>query len=213
MKKMHTLSFAIILFLQVFSAHAEQVEKAKLSTLNNFVNHFSTFKANFKQTVPDESVFDMNRSEGYVVIERPGKLFWVYQQPEYQEIVSDGVDLWIFDSDIDQATVRTLDSIQTDFPLRWLLYKESVTDNFEVIVGKKEKGVSWYNLVPKTATFFQSLEVAIKGGKLTQVWMYQGSSNVTKVIFEDIELDIKIPESQFLFIPPKGVDVIGLPSH
>ena len=202
------ITLILTLFMVLAQPQIVQAERAKLSTLTDFVNSFSSFRANFQQSQPDESMFTMNRATGYVVIERPGKLFWVYQSPEHQEIIADGVDLWIYDADIDQATVRTLASVQTDFPMSWLLYNESVEKNFDVIVGQKKNGVSWFNLEPKDATFFQSLEVAIGDGKLQQIWMYQGADNVTKVAFEDIEVNVDIPASKFQFIPPKGVDVI-----
>lgn len=207
------ITLILTLFMVLAQPQIVQAERAKLSTLTDFVNSFSSFRANFQQSQPDESMFTMNRATGYVVIERPGKLFWVYQSPEHQEIIADGVDLWIYDADIDQATVRTLASVQTDFPMSWLLYNEPVEKNFDVIVGQKKNGVSWFNLEPKDATFFQSLEVAIGDGKLQQIWMYQGADNVTKVAFEDIEMNADIPASKFQFIPPKGVDVIGQASR
>lgn len=207
------ITLILTLFMVLAQPQIVQAERAKLSTLTDFVNSFSSFRANFQQSQPDESMFTMNRATGYVVIERPGKLFWVYQSPEHQEIIADGVDLWIYDADIDQATVRTLASVQTDFPMSWLLYNEPVEKNFDVIVGQKKNGVSWFNLEPKDATFFQSLEVAIGDGKLQQIWMYQGADNVTKVAFEDIEMNANIPASKFQFIPPKGVDVIGQASR
>lgn len=207
------ITLILTLFMVLAQPQIVQAERAKLSTLTDFVKSFSSFRANFQQSQPDESMFTMNRATGYVVIERPGKLFWVYQSPEHQEIIADGVDLWIYDADIDQATVRTLASVQTDFPMSWLLYNEPVEKNFDVIVGQKKNGVSWFNLEPKDATFFQSLEVAIGDGKLQQIWMYQGADNVTKVAFEDIEMNADIPASKFQFIPPKGVDVIGQASR
>ena len=207
------ITLILTLFMVLAQPQIVQAERAKLSTLTDFVNSFSSFRANFQQSQPDESMFTMNRATGYVAIERPGKLFWVYQSPEHQEIIADGVDLWIYDADIDQATVRTLASVQTDFPMSWLLYNEPVEKNFDVIIGQKKNGVSWFNLEPKDATFFQSLEVAIGDGKLQQIWMYQGADNVTKVAFEDIEMNADIPASKFQFIPPKGVDVIGQASR
>lgn len=199
-----------ILFIN-YSVIAVSDSKANIKTLNNFVKNVTTFSANFVQTQPDESTFSENKSKGYMAIKRPGKLFWIYQQPEHQEIVTDGKNLWIYDAEIDQVTVRALISVQADFPLRWLLYDEPVTDNFEVIVGDKINGVSWFNLVPKDNSFFQSLDVAISKGKLAQIWMYQSSDNIVKVVFEEGSTTKKILESQFDFVPPKGVDVIGHP--
>ncbi|MDX1796420.1 MAG: outer-membrane lipoprotein carrier protein LolA, partial [Hydrogenovibrio sp.] len=82
-------------------------------------------------------------------------------------------------------------------------------DNFNIIPERVNKGISWYNLVPKDNTFFQSLEVGIANNQLVQLWMYQSPDNVTKVVFSDIRQNQKIADNQFDFEPPQGVDVVG----
>lgn len=191
------------------SGNVQAAPKSKLSTLHHFLQNLHTFKANFVQTQPDEQLFKLNKSTGYVVLARPGKLVWVYQKPDHQEIISDSLNLWVYEPDIDQVTVRPLTSVQTDFPLRWLLYNDTIESNFNIIQESVKEGVSWYNLTPKDSTFFQSLEVAIKGDQLVQIWMYQSMDNVTKVKFTNIQQNTKIADNQFDFKPPEGVDVIG----
>uniref|UniRef100_Q31HL2 Outer-membrane lipoprotein carrier protein n=1 Tax=Hydrogenovibrio crunogenus (strain DSM 25203 / XCL-2) TaxID=317025 RepID=Q31HL2_HYDCU len=184
-------------------------DRAKLSDLNAFVANLNTFSAKFEQTQPDESLFAMNRSTGYFSMKRPGQLLWVYEKPEPQKIISDGRNVWVYDVDLDQATVRALANVEADFPLSWLLYKEPLSERFNIIPGSIKDGVSWYNLTPKEGTFFQSLEVAIADGKMVQIWMYQNADNVTKVVFNDIRQNQPVRDQQFDFQPPKGVDVIG----
>jgi outer membrane lipoprotein carrier protein len=205
------LKIMLVCSLSMANVYAGTENKANIEELRKFVQNFSSFRANFVQTQPDESTFSANQSRGYMAIEKPGRLFWVYQQPEHQEIVTDATNLWIYEEELDQATVRPLASVQADFPMRWLLFDESVEQNFEVIAGQKTHGISWFNLVPKNNTFFQSIDVAIKGNELLQIWMYQDADNVTKVFFRDIEVNPKLAESQFTFVPPRGVDVIGEP--
>lgn len=206
MKK--TLSTLLLIWVTM---PVSAVEKADVKTLHTFVQSIESMRANFIQLQPEETLFDENKSQGYMVLKRPGKLLWVYQRPEQQEIISDGRNLWVFESEIDQATVRPLISIQDDFPMRWLLYNEPLERNFEIIPGHKEKGISWFNLVPKEGTFFQSLDIAIANNQMVEIWMYQSEDNITKVIFSDIEQDVTIANNQFDFQPPKGVDVIGQP--
>ncbi|QBZ82727.1 Outer-membrane lipoprotein carrier protein [Hydrogenovibrio crunogenus] len=184
-------------------------ERAKLSDLNAFVANLDTFSAKFEQTQPDESLFALNRSTGYFAMKRPGQLLWVYEKPEPQKIIADGRNVWVYDVDLDQATVRALANVEADFPLSWLLYREPLSERFNIIPGSVKDGVSWYNLTPKEGTFFQSLEVAIANGKMVQIWMYQNADNVTKVVFNDIKQNQPVRDQQFDFHPPKGVDVIG----
>lgn len=210
MKKTILTPILFTLFLASFALPTfAQAPKSTLKTLHDYLNQLQTFQANFVQTQPDEEMFQLNKSIGYVTLQRPGKLMWVYQKPEHQEIISDSLNLWVYEPEIDQVTVRPLTSVQSDFPLRWLIYSEKIEDNFNIIPERVHKGISWYNLVPKDNTFFQSLEVGIANNQLVQLWMYQSMDNVTKVVFSDIRQNQKIADNQFDFEPPKGVDVVG----
>jgi outer membrane lipoprotein carrier protein len=185
--------------------------KAQVADLNRFVSNLETFSASFEQTQPEENLFEMNRSKGYFVMQRPGQLLWVYEKPDPQKIISDGRNVWVYDVELDQATVRPLSSVEADFPLSWLLYKEPLSERFNIIPGDVRNGESWFNLTPKDGTFFQSLDVAIADGKMTQIWMYQSVDNITKVKFNNIRQNQSVNTSDFEFTPPKGVDVIGQP--
>ncbi|WP_024850806.1 outer membrane lipoprotein chaperone LolA [Hydrogenovibrio kuenenii] len=207
-KQLLTWIGLLVLVMASWQAQAE-VPKSKIETLHHFLENLHTFKANFVQTQPDEELFQLNKSTGYVVLSRPGKLIWVYKKPDRQEIITDSLNLWVYEPDIDQVTVRPLTSVQTDFPLRWLLYNDRIESNFNIQPESIRGGVSWYNLTPKDSTFFQSLEVAIKGDQLQQIWMYQSMDNVTKVKFTDIQQNPTIASNQFDFKPPEGVDVVG----
>jgi outer membrane lipoprotein carrier protein len=77
-------------------------------------------------------------------------------------------------------------------------------------VGQRA-GKHWYNLTPKKATYFQSIEVGMLEGEMTDVWMYQGTDNIIKVHFKNIESNLVIPMKAFQFQLPEGVDLVGQP--
>lgn len=197
--------------LMSVATFGQAAQKANVADLNQFVSSLQTYQAVFEQTQPEEAVFEMNRSKGYFLLQRPGKLRWVYESPEQQQIIADGRNVWVFDEELDQASVRSMKSVEADFPMSWLVYDEPLSKRFDIIPGRLDKGVSWFNLVPKAPTFFQSLEVAIADGKMVQIWMYQNSDNVTKVRFKQIEKNQPVSVDAFRFTPPNGVDLIGKP--
>ena len=194
---------------QVFANSASNLNKG--TELQNYVNQLQTFEAKFVQTQPDETLFTQNTSTGYFKLDRPGKLTWEYYTPEAQKIVVDGINLWVYDMDLDQVTVRPIEDVKAELPLSWLLYKEPIEDKFSIIESKTANGTTWFNLTPKQATYFQSIEVGIKNGEMQQVWMYQSADNVTKVRFSDISSNQVIPYQNFNFNLPEGVDLIGTP--
>mgnify|MGYP000178643112 CR=1 FL=1 len=181
------------------------------NSLQTYVNNLKTFSADFEQIQPDEALFELNKSFGHFELNRPGQLVWEYLKPEPQKIVVDGANLWVFDKDLDQVTVRPVADIKGDIPLSWLLYSEQIESKFNIIDGGERAGQHWYNLTPKKATYFQSIEVGMLNGEMVEVWMYQGPDNVIKVRFKNIESNLVIPLEAFQFQLPEGIDLIGEP--
>lgn len=207
MKSLFSLASVFIL-LNSFALSAQAAAGAELQ---NYVNQLQTFKADFVQTQPDETVFALNKSTGHFELNRPGKLVWEYFQPEAQKIVVDGKNLWVYDLDLDQVSVRPIDDVKAEIPLSWLLYKEPIQSKFDIIESGDKAGLHWFNLTPKQATYFQSIEVGMKNGEMQEVWMYQSADNITKVRFLNIQSNQVIPYQTFQFQIPEGVDLVGTP--
>jgi len=179
--------------------------------LQDYVNQLVTFKADFQQVQPDETVFALNKSSGHFELNRPGQLVWEYFEPEEQKIMVDGPNLWVYDMDLDQVTVRPIDDVKAELPLSWLLYKEPIQNKFTIIESGDKSSVQWFNLVPKQATYFQSIEVGMRDGEMQEVWMYQSDDNITKVRFSNIQSNLVIPYQTFQFQMPEGADLVGTP--
>ena len=195
----------------LFSSLMAMANMANAHALQDYVNNLKTFSAHFEQTQPDESMFALNESYGYFELNRPGQLVWKYFKPTTQKIVVDGINLWVYDEDLDQVTVRPIEDVKADLPLSWLLYSEKIESKFSIIDVGERSGLSWYNLSPKKATYFQSIEVGMKNGEMAEVWMYQSPENITKVRFNNVESNHVIPLKNFRFEVPQGVDLVGEP--
>jgi len=183
--------------------------------VQDFVNNLSTFEADFSQQTLEESMFGPVHApqKGHFQLLRPGKLVWEYAADDGQRIVVDGKNLWVFDKDLYQTTVRPIADVQADIPLSWLLYDEKIEDKFEIVFAGEREGMVWYNLEPKAATYFQSIEVGLKDGVMQQVLMYEGPENITKIEFSKVEINHPIAAENFVFQLQPGIDLIGQPSY
>ena len=179
------------------------------NALQTYVNQLKTFSATFEQVQPDEALFSLNKATGYFKLQRPGQLLWVYQTPESQKIVVDGVNLWVQDDDLEQVSVRPINDVKSEIPLSWLLYDERIESRFKIIKSGSESGMQWFNLAPRQATYFQSIEIGIENGQMKEVWMYQSADNITKVRFKDIVENQPISPSEFLMTIPANFDLVG----
>ncbi len=198
------LSSSLVLLLAVNSQQA-WAEPA----LQNYVNQLQTFSAQFEQVQPDEERFTLNEAKGYFKLQRPGQMLWVYQQPDSQKIVVDGVNLWVQDDDLEQISVRPINDIRAEIPLSWLLYDERIEKRFHILQAGERRGMQWYNLAPKEATYFQSIEIGMADGQMREVWMYQSADNITKVRFINIKENQPLSPSEFRVTVPENYDLVG----
>lgn len=177
--------------------------------LQIYVNQLKTFSANFEQIQPEEDLFKLNKATGYFKLQRPGKLQWIYQKPDQQKIVVDGANLWVQDDDLEQVTVRPINDVKGDIPLSWLLYDEKIESRFKIIKSGSASGMQWFNLTPKQATYFQSIEIGLDKGQMKEVWMYQSADNITKVRFKNIKENQPISPNEFSMSVPENYDLVG----
>ncbi len=199
----------VVVFLFVLASF--QAVADSNNDLQSFVNSLKTFSADFEQTQPEEEFFQTNEAFGSFKLQRPGQMLWVYYKPDPQDIMVDGANIWVFDRDLDQVTVRDILSVKRDFPLSWLLFDEPIEKRYRIIYSHHVTGMSWFNLRPREATFFESLDIGMKDGVMVEVHMYQSPTNVTKVKFKNIVINEKMSDASFRFNVPAGVDLIGQP--
>jgi len=86
-----------------------------------------------------------------VWIERPGRFRWDYQTPYRQLIVADGKQLWTYDEDLEQATVKDLDAALSSTPAMLLSGYRPLSDVmvWEPDTDKDNDQYSWFRLHPK----------------------------------------------------------------
>ncbi|MCZ6486880.1 MAG: outer membrane lipoprotein chaperone LolA [Gammaproteobacteria bacterium] len=92
----------LLLSLVAMPAFAQSAEQR----LNDALANLDNLTAEFKNSVRDDDKKIVQQSSGTLAIQRPGKFSWIYTEPYEQQIIADGEELWIYDVDLDQVTVR-----------------------------------------------------------------------------------------------------------
>ena len=77
-----------------------------------YFSELKSFQAHFSQLVQDGKGETMQQSEGEVWIAKPGRFRWNYKTPFEQQIVATGTELWTYDPDLEQATVKPFNSLK-----------------------------------------------------------------------------------------------------
>ena len=169
-----------------------------------------SFRARFIQTVFDEEGLRLDESRGTVAFHRPYRFRWDYEAPGPQVIVADGESLWWHDIDLEQVTVRPVDSALEGTPAALLAGpRGSAGRHFHIAALAPARGVDWIELVPRGAdAAFRALRVGFEGVELRAIEMEDGFGQTTRIDFFDVESDPPLSDELFRFVPPPHADVV-----
>src|SRR3990167_7309636 len=110
MKKLLKVSAALLILFFSRSLFAA----TPASQLSQYLNHFTTFQADFNQNTVSQSHRAMQSSNGKMMLMRPGRFRWDTQNPSHQIVVTNGKTLWIYDIDLKQVTKQSLSQSGAD---------------------------------------------------------------------------------------------------
>jgi outer membrane lipoprotein carrier protein len=195
-----------LLLVPIASFAADSVARvdAYLATL-------STLTADFVQVVQDKQGQVTERASGTLSISRPNRFRWDYQQPYAQTIVADGRKLWLYDPDLEQVTVRSLEQGLGATPAMLLSGSGKVGDAFAAGPIEQRRDSTWYRLVPKgKGSDFERVSLGFdRRNELAAMELVDKLGQTTTIEFSRVKRDAALGDSLFRFVPPKGADVIG----
>jgi outer membrane lipoprotein carrier protein len=180
-----------------------------LDALNYFFSEIHTFEARFGQIVLDEDLTEIDNSEGQVWIQRPGRFRWNYEAPDAQEIVGDSVNVWIYDIELEQVSVRTQDQAIGNSPATILAGSGDLEDDYEIEDIGSQGRFDWVNLTPRDEeSGFREVRIGFEDNRLRLLELLDNLDQRTRISFIDLKENVPIPITTFDFLPPEGVDVI-----
>ncbi|MBS1270356.1 MAG: Outer-membrane lipoprotein carrier protein [Gammaproteobacteria bacterium] len=178
--------------------------------LNHFFSEVQTYSARFQQVVLDEGFNPIEESSGRVTIKRPGRFRWDYEPPNEHRIISDGDKVWVYDVELEQVTVRSLEEAVGGTPAGLLAGGADIEEEFAVAdLGQANGPLYWVRMVPKSKDVgFEDIRIGFEEGRLRVMELIDGLGQTTRITMADGVENRPIPDSQFQFAPPEGVDVI-----
>lgn len=200
--------FACMLLLGSTTLSAGEAQER----LSRFFTDVATMSGRFEQTVRDETGELIQEASGEVQLLRPGRFRWDYERPFKQQIVSNGQYLWVYDSELAQASVRPLAEALGAAPIMLLSEPRPLNEDFVVVSESTEGDIQWLELAPKVRdTDFVRIHIGLDKSGIHEMRLYDQFGQQTAIRFKDLELNGLIPASRFRFKVPAGVDVIGSP--
>lgn len=202
--------FPVLLLSMAGLAAAEPADDEARQLVDDFLANVETLSARFEQQLVDANNLVVERSSGTLDIQRPGKFRWSYVDPYEQLLVADGTNVWSYDVDLEQVTVKSQAEALGSTPALLLGGTNSVLDDFDYVGSLREKETVWAILKPKSdENGFDRVELGFTDGNLSRMLFGDNLQQTTLIALFDARINEPLAAEIFRFIPPPDVDVIG----
>jgi outer membrane lipoprotein carrier protein len=173
------------------------------------------FRGRFSQTLTSAALGRKTISSGEVAFKKPGRMRWDYEKPDKSTYVTDGGVLWLYEPDDRQAFKQELKSSQLPSALAFLIGKGKLATEFDIAFVDKspyatgrDYVLSLSPKVPQPQVKSILFVVDPRTFDVRESVITDAQGNVNDVVFADIRINTRVPETLFHFSPPAGVRVI-----
>jgi outer membrane lipoprotein carrier protein len=171
------------------------------------------FEGDFVQSYEGGVLRVKTTERGTVAIKRPGRMRWVYTQPERKEFVSDGTRIYSYLPADRQVIVAPLPAADQTTPALFLAGRGHLVRDFSVTFTELPgvTGLRGLKLVPKKAD--PELEGLILGvdpttHQIRHLVAIDGQGGQSTFSFNNLKENRNLSDKIFTFQIPRGVEVI-----
>lgn len=210
------LAVACLLLISV-PAGAQELEQV-VAGLEATYGKINDLRAEFSQVATNRSLGQDIKAEGIVYLKKGGKMRWDYKSPSPQQIVSDGVSLWVYTPELNQVNKGSAPKALAGPAGSFLAGLGRVRDEFSVrFLNPANKvdaaGRPVLDLTPKAPTPLLTrlvLSVDPKDYVVRQAVLYDQFQNSVTMTFSKVAINQGVSDTLFAFTPPKDAAVVPL---
>lgn len=179
--------------------------------LQGFVSKVQAATGNFSQYTLGTQGQTKPAQSGSFAFQRPGRFKWDVLKPYAQQIVSDGQQLFQFDPDLNQVTVRKVDQAIGSSPAAILFGAGSLEQSFTVTALPDKDGLSWLRAKPRNGEAgFVHVDLGFSGGLPARIILLDAFGQSTHINLSGIVPNPTLAAEAFRFVPPPGADVVRM---
>lgn len=208
-------SFRIFALLLLLASPALAADLRQLvQAVDRHYNSLQSMRADFSETYSGNGI---ERTEsGVVLLKKPGKMRWVYDQPQQKLFITNGKTAWFYlpsERQGRKAPVKDLSDLRS--PLRYLLGKTRLDKEFTGLshapdVAPLDAGNAVLRGVPKAMQdrISDVLMEVTPEGRIVRLVIHEVDGATTDFRFRNLVDNPPLADAQFDFTPPAGVEMV-----
>ena len=183
------------------------------------LEQFKTFVASTKAARGEFTQRQLKKSDtakvsaplsGTFLFARPGKFIWIYTKPFEQVLQADGDQLYIYDKELNQVTVKKLGDALGSSPAAILFGSNDLEKNFTLTEAGTRDGLEWLKATPKAKdSTFEEISIGLRNGTPEAMELRDAFGQTSLLAFKKFEKNPALTATQFKFVMPKGADVFN----
>jgi outer membrane lipoprotein carrier protein len=197
------------------------------TALDNWLSGLKSLRVQFTQTIKDAQGHQTDQTSGELLVLRPGRFRWESHDlpapgaatpasaagsESGQVLIADGRNVWFYDRDLQQVTVKPADAALSATPIMLLSGGAEASHAFDIADAGTKDGLSWLRVKPRGADAdFRQAMLGFGGGELRQMILEDKLGQIATLAFTHSQRNAPVSEAEVSFTPPQGVDVSGTP--
>jgi outer membrane lipoprotein carrier protein len=179
--------------------------------LRTFVAQVQSASGDFAQYTVGPQGQTKPPQRGKFLFMRPGRFKWDVLKPYEQQIVSNGREIYQFDPDLNQVTVRKVDQAIGASPAAILFGSGSLEQSFEVTALPNKESLTWLRAKPRQPDAgFVHVDLGFKEGIPHRIILLDAFGQTTHVELSALVRNPGLSTSNFDFVAPQGADVVRM---
>ena len=209
------LAAAVLLLLVSPPLHAQTDVQTLAAKVDRRYDHMRTLEARFTETYSGAGI---NRTEGgTLLLKKPGRMRWDYDQPRPKLFLTDGNTAWFYvpgEKQVRRTPVKQLDDLRS--PLRYMLGKTKLEKELDGLSpAPDQKPLNSGDLVLRGIPhgmgdrIKQTLLEVTPDGLISRIVVEERDGSITEFRFLQQKENVEIPDGRFRFTPPPGTEVVA----
>ena len=186
---------------------------APATALDAYLADVKTLRTQFHQVVTDTDGHVVQQAAGSLLIKRPGRFRWELTpdgSAAPQLMVADGRNLWFYDRDLEQVSVKAAAAALSATPASLLSGDGKLGEFFDVTADGKRDDLTWVRVVPKrNDADFRDARLGFRGTELRRMVLRDRLGQTVTLDFTTSDRNANVSDAEVSFTPPPGADVIG----